>query len=67
MGAVTLGKLGDMRAVKPLIGLLSSTYHDKPAAREALESITGQNFRFDKNKWLAWLEKQDAAVESAAV
>ena len=57
--AYALEKLGDERAVEPLIKALK----DESAsvcwsAVEALKKITGKDFGEDYKKWLNWLQKQ---------
>jgi WD40 repeat protein len=54
LAAWALGKIGDTRAVEPLIPVLSSHYHDRAAAREALKAITGQDFGEDVDRWREW-------------
>jgi HEAT repeat protein len=67
IAAEALGKIGDTRAVEPLIGLLkdrSSTLGvllRKPPmivpredASRALGRITGQDFGIDAEKWQEW-------------
>lgn len=56
-----VGKLGLMRFVPRLIGLLSHPKGDvQRAAKEALESFTpeGQSFGFDPMEWKKWYEEQ---------
>jgi HEAT repeat protein len=54
-----LGRLGDRRAVEPLISALND---EDEAVREvvakALESITGQAFDEDIGDWQSWWSKQ---------
>jgi HEAT repeat protein len=61
LAAWGLGKIGDPHAVEPLIPILSTKPfhypHARSAAREALKSITGQDFGEDVALWQQWLEK----------
>ncbi len=56
--AEALGRIGDRRAVEPLIDKLGS---DVPyiweMARTSLKRITGQDFGLRQSKWRKWLEE----------
>jgi len=58
LAAWSLGYSGDTRAVEPLIPLLSTIPfhypHVRQAAREALRTITGQDFGEDVAHWQEW-------------
>ena len=60
LAAWGLGKIGGPRAVESLIPILSTKPfhypHARSAAREALKSITGQDFGEDVARWQQWLE-----------
>jgi HEAT repeat protein len=61
LAAWGLGKIGDPRAVESLIPILSTEHypHARTAAREALKSITGQDFGEDMTLWRQGLEKKE--------
>jgi HEAT repeat protein len=60
LAAWGFGKIGDPCAVESLIPILSTKPfhypHARSAAREALKSITGQDFGEDVARWQQWLE-----------
>ncbi|MDK1032228.1 MAG: HEAT repeat domain-containing protein, partial [Planctomycetia bacterium] len=56
--AEALGKIGDRRAVGPLIDLLKDkSYHVREAAAKSLWKITQKKFGEDQAKWLQWWKK----------
>jgi hypothetical protein len=59
--AEALGKIGDLRAVEPLIDALREI-ELQFAASNALEKITGEEFGPDQEKWRAWWEKNKSAI-----
>jgi hypothetical protein len=55
VAAIALGKIGDHRAVEPLIAALK--YKDanvRKSAAEALGKVTGKYFGEEPAKWQAW-------------
>jgi hypothetical protein len=53
-----LGKIGDARAVEPLIAALGDEDSlVKREARGALSEITGKRFGMDQAKWSKWWDK----------
>ncbi len=60
--AWALGKMGDRRAISPLITFLSKGYanqtHERTAASQALYTLTGQAFGEDVDQWESWWKKQ---------
>jgi hypothetical protein len=60
-----LGKLGDPRAIDPLVALLSdSSSYFLWASVEALKKLTGQDFGNNPAKWQAWWEQNKRKVPS---
>ncbi len=58
--ADSLGKLGDRRAIEPLLHVLASGSKDVQSdCASALEKITGQKFGGDIRKWKEWREKNE--------
>ena len=56
--AVALGEIKDVRGIPPLITTLADKDQNvRKAANKALESITGQQFGDDQDKWRAWWAK----------
>jgi len=57
-----LSLLGDVTQADPLLEALNSADAElKPAACEALERLTGKDFRFDLVKWSEWQKEQKLA------
>jgi len=58
--AKALVKIGDSRAVKPLIAVLKdkNEIFARQTAAEALKKITGQDFGEDYEKWSTWWQEQ---------
>jgi HEAT repeat protein len=54
--AEALGKIGDKRAIEPLIAVLPRS----EPAQWALERLTGQRFGRNQARWRAWWTKQQA-------
>ena len=60
---VALGRIGDVRAVQPLINQFKVTYSTvvvywiQGAIDESLRSITGEKYVIGKDEWLRWNEK----------
>jgi hypothetical protein len=59
--AEALGKIGDPRAVEPLIAALREI-NLRFAASRVLWQMTGEKFGEDQEKWQAWWEKNKGAV-----
>jgi hypothetical protein len=60
-----LAQVRDVSQADALIELLASPDSEiKPAAREALERLTGQKFGFDLVKWNTWLKEQRDQAKS---
>ena len=60
-----LAQVRDVTQADALIELLGGSDSEvKPAAREALERLTGQKFGFDLVKWNAWLKEQRDQAKS---
>jgi HEAT repeat protein len=52
---LALGELGDYHAVESLIPLLNDKNDDiSKSALKALEMITGEDYRYDTEKWNEW-------------